>query len=107
MNRIIECVPNFSEGRRPEVVDAIAEAITRQPNIYVLDRHLDRDHNRCDITFAGAPETIAGAAFNAVEAAAQLIDLTSHEGAHPRIGAADVVPFIPIRGVTMEVCVEI
>ncbi len=107
MNRIIECVPNFSEGRRPEVVDAIAAAIQSAGNVYLLDRQMDADHNRAVITFAGPPEAVADAAFRGVEAAAAHIDLTKHQGAHPRIGAADVVPFVPIRGVSLDECVAI
>ena len=107
MNRIVECVPNFSEGRRPEVVDAIATAIASRPGAYLLDRGMDPDHNRSVITFAGTPEAIGDAAFRGVEAAARLIDLTKHQGVHPRVGAADVVPFVPIRGVTLDECVAI
>ena len=107
MNRIVECVPNFSEGRRSEVVDAIAAAITSVPDVYLLDREMDADHNRSVITVAGTPEAIAAAAFLGVQAAARLIDLTAHQGAHPRVGAADVIPFIPIRGATIDDCVAI
>lgn len=107
MNRIVECVPNFSEGRRPEVVDAIVEAITSVPNVYLLDRQMDADHNRMVITMAGPPEWIGRAAVCAVEVATQRIDLTKHTGEHPRIGATDVVPFVPIRGVTLDECVQI
>jgi len=107
MNRIVECVPNFSEGRRPEVVDAIVRAITSVSNVYLLGREMDADHNRAVITIAGAPESIGEAAFRGVEAAMKHIDLTRHQGEHPRIGAADVVPFIPIRGVSLAECVEI
>jgi glutamate formiminotransferase / formiminotetrahydrofolate cyclodeaminase len=107
MNRIVECVPNFSEGRRPEVVDAIVQAITSVGDIYLLGREMDADHNRAVITIAGFPESIGEAAFRGVEAAARHIDLTRHSGEHPRIGAADVVPFVPIRGVSLAECVEI
>ena len=107
MNRIVECVPNFSEGRRPEVVDAIVDAITSVSNVYLLGREMDRDHNRAVITVAGPPESIGQAAVRGVEAAVRHIDLTKHQGEHPRIGAADVVPFVPIRGVTLDDCVEI
>ena len=107
MNRIVECVPNFSEGRRPEVVDAIVAAIISVPNIYLLDREMDADHNRAVITIVGPPESVGQAAIRGVEAATKRIDLTKHTGEHPRIGATDVVPFIPIRGVTLEECVEI
>jgi glutamate formiminotransferase len=107
MNQIVECVPNFSEGRRPEVIDAIVEAITSVAHVYVLGREMDGDHNRAVITIAGAPERIGEAALRAVEAAMKHIDLTRHRGEHPRIGAADVVPFVPIRGVSLAECVEI
>ena len=103
--RIIECIPNFSEGRRPEVIDAIETAIVEAPGILLLDRHLDADHNRSVVTFAGPPEAIAQAAFSSIKVAAELIDLDHHQGEHPRIGASDVVPFVPISGVTMAECV--
>ena len=107
MNRIVECVPNFSEGRRPEVVDAIVAAVTSVANVYLLDREMDADHNRAVITIVGPPESIGEAAVRGVEAAMQRIDLTGHTGEHPRLGATDVVPFVPIRGVTLEECVQI
>lgn len=107
MNRIVECVPNFSEGRRPEVVDAILAAVTSVPNIYLLDREMDADHNRAVLTIVGPPESIGQAVVRGVEAATKLIDLTKHTGGHPRIGATDVVPFVPIRGVTLDECVQI
>ena len=107
MQKIVECVPNFSEGRRPEVVDAIVKAITSVENVYLLDHEMDADHNRAVITIVGPPETIGEAALRGVEAAAKHIDLTKHTGAHPRMGATDVVPFIPIRGVTLDECVMI
>src|SRR5262245_14632715 len=107
MNQIVECVPNFSEGRRPEVVDAIVQAIMSAGNVYLLGREMDADHNRAVITIAGSPESIGEAAFRGVEAAMRHIDLTQHRGEHPRLGAADVIPFVPIRGVTLADCVEI
>ena len=107
MNRIVECVPNFSEGRRPEVVDAIVKAITSVDNVYLLDREMDANHNRAVITFVGPPEFVGHAAVRGVGVAMAHIDLTTHRGEHPRIGATDVVPFVPIRGVTLEECVEI
>jgi glutamate formiminotransferase/formiminotetrahydrofolate cyclodeaminase len=106
-NPLIECVPNFSEARRPEVVEAIFEAIKSVSGVRVLDRHSDTDHNRTVITFVGPPEAAEQAAFRGIAKAAELIDLNQHSGEHPRIGAADVVPFVPISGVTMEDCVEI
>ncbi|HEX4998107.1 MAG TPA: glutamate formimidoyltransferase [Terriglobia bacterium] len=107
MKRIVECVPNFSEGRRPEVIDVIVAAMTAGRDVYLLDRQMDPDHNRAVITIAGAPESIGEAVIRGVETAAARIDLTRHQGGHPRIGAADVIPFIPLRGVSIEECVEI
>src|SRR5262245_12262018 len=107
MNRIVECVPNFSEGRRPEVVDAIVRAITSVSNVYLLGREMDTDHNRAVITIAGAPESIGEAAFRGVEAAMKHIDLTRHQGEHPRIGAADVVAFILIPVASLDDSVAI
>jgi glutamate formiminotransferase len=107
MRKIVECVPNFSEGRRKEVIDQIAEAIAAVPNAYVLDVQSDADHNRTVVTFAGEPEVVEEAAFRGIEKAAELIDMNRHQGEHPRLGAADVVPFVPIENVTMEDCVAI
>jgi glutamate formiminotransferase / formiminotetrahydrofolate cyclodeaminase len=104
---LVECVPNFSEARRPEVVDSIREAIGAVPNVRILDQHSDLDHNRTVITFAGSPEAVEEAAFRGIARAAELINLDQHHGEHPRIGATDVVPFIPLSGVSMEACVEI
>jgi glutamate formiminotransferase len=101
---LVECVPNFSEGRDPAKVDAIIEAM-KIPGVYLLDREMDSDHNRSVITLVGEREAIQEAAIRGVGKAAELIDLTQHQGAHPRMGAADVVPFIPIDGVTIEDCV--
>jgi len=101
---LVECVPNFSEGRDKAKVDAIVEAM-KMPGVYLLDREMDADHNRCVITLVGEREAIQEAAIRGVGKAAELIDLTQHQGAHPRMGAADVVPFIPIDGVTIEDCV--
>jgi len=101
---LVECVPNFSEGRDPAKVDAIVEAM-KLPGVYLLDREMDSDHNRCVITLAGEREAIQEAVIRGVGKAAELIDLTQHQGAHPRMGATDVVPFIPIDGVTLEDCV--
>lgn len=97
-------MPNFSEGRDPAVVDAIVEAM-RIPGVSLLDREMDSDHNRCVITLVGDRESIQEAVLRGVGKAAELIDLTRHQGAHPRMGAADVIPFIPIDGVTLEDCV--
>jgi glutamate formiminotransferase/formiminotetrahydrofolate cyclodeaminase len=105
MKRLIECVPNFSEGRDPTRVDAIVAAMREVPGVFLLDRESDADHNRSVITLAGEPEAVAEAALRGVGRAAELIDLTRHTGAHPRLGATDVVPFVPIEGVTIEDCV--
>ncbi len=106
MSTLVECVPNFSEGRDKSKVDAIVEAM-KVEGVYLLDREMDPDHNRCVITLVGDREAIAEAAIRGVGKAAELVDLTKHQGAHPRMGAADVVPFIPIEGVTLEDCVAI
>src|SRR6201985_1612724 len=104
MQTLVECVPNFSEGRDKSKVDAIVDAM-KVPGVYLLDREMDADHNRCVITLVGEREPIQEAAIRAVGKTAELIDLNKHQGAHPRMGAADVVPFIPIDGVTVEDCV--
>ncbi|HTW81766.1 MAG TPA: glutamate formimidoyltransferase [Terracidiphilus sp.] len=103
-NTIVECVPNFSEGRDAAKVDAIVDAM-KLPGVVVLDREMDADHNRSVITIAGEREAVEEAAIRGVGKAAELIDLNHHQGAHPRLGAADVVPFIPISGVTLDDCV--
>lgn len=104
MSTLVECVPNFSEGRDQAKVDAIVEAM-KMDGVFLLDREMDADHNRCVITLAGEREPIQEAAIRGVGKAAELIDLNHHQGAHPRMGAADVVPFIPVDGVTIEDCV--
>src|SRR6201992_2898651 len=101
---LVECVPNFSEGRNKAVVDEIIDAM-KMDGVYLLDREMDADHNRCVITLVGDRTNIQEAAIRGVGKAAELIDLTKHAGAHPRMGAADVIPFIPIDGVTIEDCV--
>src|SRR6202043_1815904 len=105
MKRLVECVPNFSEGRDAFKMDAIVSAMREVPGVYLLDRESDRDHNRSVVTLAGEPEAVAEAALRGVGKAAELIDLTRHSGAHPRMGATDVVPFIPIEGLAIEDCV--
>src|SRR5271169_4595875 len=106
MPALVECVPNFSEGRDKSKVDAILEAM-KIDGVYLLDRESDADHNRSVITLVGDPVNVAEAAIRGVGRAAELIDLTKHTGAHPRLGATDVVPFIPIEGVTIEDCVAL
>ena len=107
MKRLVECVPNFSEGREAAKVDAIVAAMRDVPGVYVLDRQMDADHNRSVVTLAGEPDAVREAAVRGVGIAAELIDLTRQTGAHPRVGATDVVPFIPIEGVTIEDCVAL
>ncbi len=107
MTEIIECVPNFSEGRRAEVVDAIATAIASVAGVVVLDKEMDANHNRCVITFIGNRTAVAEAAFAGARKAVELIDMNHHHGEHPRIGALDVLPFVPISGVSMDDCVAI
>ena len=104
---LVECVPNFSEGRKPEVIEEIAQAIRSVRGAVVLDRHIDSDHNRSVITFVSDPATIVDAAVRAVGAAAKLIDLRNHVGEHPRIGATDVLPFVPVSGVTIDDCIRL
>jgi glutamate formiminotransferase / formiminotetrahydrofolate cyclodeaminase len=104
MSTLVECVPNFSEGRDKAKVEAIVEAM-KIDGVYLLDREMDSDHNRCVITLVGNREAVQEAAIRGVGKASELIDLNHHQGAHPRMGAADVVPFIPIEGVTLEDCV--
>ncbi len=107
MRALVECVPNFSEGRRPETVGRIAAAIQAVETACVLDTHIDPDHNRSVITFVAAPERVVAAAVQAVKRAAELIDMRTHAGEHPRLGATDVLPFVPISGVTMDDCVRL
>lgn len=104
-NSLVECIANYSEARRPEVVKAIRQAIITVPEVSMLDQHSDLDHNRTVLTFVGPPDQVEEAAFRSIAKAAELIDLDQHTGEHPRIGATDVVPFVPIRGVSMADCV--
>jgi glutamate formiminotransferase len=107
MKRLIECVPNFSEGRDAAKVEALVDAMRAVDGVAILDRERDADHNRCVITLAGEPDPVAEAALRGVGKALELIDLTKHTGAHPRLGAADVIPFIPVDGVTLDDCVAL
>ena len=104
---LIECVPNFSEGRRPEVLDAIVAAIAAVPGAFVLDASRDASHHRSVVTFVAPPDVVVSAAFAAIREARERIDLRQHRGVHPRIGAADVVPFVPLGGATMRDCVAL
>ena len=105
--KIIECIPNFSDARRPEVIEAIIEAVGKVAGVRVLDHHSDMDHNRTVLTFIGDPAGVEEAAYQGIVKASELIDLNHHSGEHPRMGATDVVPFVPISDVTMQECVEI
>ncbi|HXM34013.1 MAG TPA: glutamate formimidoyltransferase [Pyrinomonadaceae bacterium] len=107
MNQIVECVPNFSEGRHSETIKQLVEAVESVDEAFVLGSHVDTDHNRSVITFVASPENVVDAALQAVATAADLIDLRQHTGVHPRIGATDVLPFVPVRGVTMDQCVAL
>jgi len=104
---LVECVPNFSEGRKAETIDKIARAIESIDGVVVLNRHIDVDHNRSVITFVSEPRVIVDAAVKAVATATALIDLQAHRGVHPRIGATDVLPFVPVSGVTMNDCIAL
>jgi glutamate formiminotransferase len=104
---IIEAVPNFSEGRDPVLVAGIGRAVSSVPGAYLLDTTSDQDHNRSVLTFAGHPEAVANAAFAAVQEAVGRIDIGHHSGVHPRIGAADVLPLVPVQGVTLAECAEL
>ncbi|MCK4353322.1 glutamate formimidoyltransferase [candidate division WOR-3 bacterium] len=107
MAKLVECIPNFSEGRNNKVIDQIVSEITGIPGVKLTDRQMNVDHNRAVITFVGPPEACKQAAFNACKKASELIDLRKHKGEHPRMGATDVIPFVPISDVTTEECVEI
>lgn len=107
MSQIIECIPNFSEGCRIEVIDEIVQSIEQVEGVRVLHRTSDEDHNRSVITFVGDINTVGEAAFQAIYTASQLIDMKQHTGVHPRIGAADVIPFVPLENATMEDCIQI
>jgi len=105
--QLIECVPNFSEGRRKDVIEAIVEPFKKQKGCYLFDYRADEDHNRLVVSLAGEPQPICDAVLEASKIAMQHIDMNTHQGAHPRIGAIDVIPFTPISNITMEECVEL
>lgn len=107
MKQIVQCVPNISEGRNKEIVETVVNSVREIPNVKVLDWSSDADHNRSVITFIGSPDGVENAAVAVCQKAAELIDMTVHSGGHPRMGATDVVPFIPIQGITMDECVEL
>jgi len=107
MRKIVECIPNFSEGRDTEIIDRIVSAIKAVPGAVLLDRESDADHNRSVVTFVAPPDRVVDAAIAGASKAAELIDLNRHSGEHPRMGATDVIPFVPISGVTMDDCVQL
>jgi glutamate formiminotransferase/formiminotetrahydrofolate cyclodeaminase len=107
MARIVECVPNFSEGRNIRIINAIAGAISAVPGVKFISAEPDKDYNRTVVTFVGEPEAVVEGAFLGTKKAAEMIDMSQHHGEHPRIGATDVVPFVPVSGVTMEDCVRL
>jgi glutamate formiminotransferase/glutamate formiminotransferase/formiminotetrahydrofolate cyclodeaminase len=107
VDRIVECVPNFSEGRNQTTVRALVHAVESVPGVCLLDQTMDRDHHRSVLSFAGEPDAVAEAAFRAIRVATDLIDLRKHKGIHPRVGATDVVPFVPLRGATMQDCIHL
>src|ERR671921_1701052 len=107
MERIVECVPNFSEGRKAEVVARLVEAVEAVEGALVLGTHVDADHNRSVVTFVAPPERVVEAAVRVVARAAEVIDLSQHAGQHPRMGACDVLPFIPVRGLSVDECVAL
>src|SRR6185295_10636497 len=104
VDRIVECVPNFSEGRNQTTVRALVNAVESVPGVWLLDHTMDRDHHRSVLSFAGEPDAVVEAAFRTIRVATDLIDLRKHKGVHPRVGATDVVPFVPLRGTTMQDC---
>lgn len=106
MQKLVECVPNFSEGRRPEVVEMIVDAL-RRPGVSVLDVERDADHNRSVVTLVGEPDAVLEAVWQGIATAARLIDLDQHQGAHPRLGATDVVPFVPLHSMPMAECITL
>src|SRR5438552_9793656 len=106
MRTLVECVPNLSEGRDAAKVEAIIQALLAGPDVYLLDQEMDADHNRSVITLVGTREQIGKAALRGIGRDAELIDLNQHRGAHPRLGATDVVPFVPVSEVTLRDCVR-
>lgn len=107
MTPLVQCVPNFSEGRRPEVLEALVDAVRRTPNVRLADWSADPDHNRMVLTFVGPPAPVRAAALAAAGVAVARIDVGSHRGVHPRLGALDVLPFVPLLGLTLADCAEL
>jgi glutamate formiminotransferase len=106
-NALVVCVPNFSEGRRADMIDAICDALASVPGVRLVYRQADAEHNRLDTTIVGSPEAVRASALAGATAAVELIDMTTHSGGHPRMGAVDVIPFVPLRGISMEEVVEL
>lgn len=107
MARLIQCVPNFSEGRNKDIIESIVKEIREVEGVKLLDYSMDKDHNRTVVTFIGEPENVVEAAFRCAKKASELIDMRIHKGEHPRMGATDVIPLIPISDVTMDECIEL
>ncbi|MBI5266452.1 MAG: glutamate formimidoyltransferase, partial [candidate division Zixibacteria bacterium] len=107
MSKLVECVPNFSEGRRPEVIESICAAITSVAGVALLDREMDADHNRAVVTFVCHPSVAVEAAFRGYQKAAELIDMRTHRGEHPRMGACDVCPFVPLSEMTIDDAIKL
>ena len=107
MNQVVECIPNFSEGRNTDVIRALVDIARSVSGVALLDETMDPDHHRAVLTLAGRPYAVAEVAFQMARVASRLIDLRGHHGQHPRIGATDVMPFVPIRGVSMLECVQL
>ncbi|HLG32993.1 MAG TPA: hypothetical protein VI362_08110, partial [Ignavibacteriaceae bacterium] len=106
-DKLIECVPNFSEGQRPEIIKQITDEIEKVEGAKLLDVDPGYDMNRTVVTFIGTPEAVMQAAFNSIKKASELIDMSRHKGSHPRMGATDVCPFVPVNGITTEECIEL
>ena len=106
MAKVVECIPNFSEGRNPSIINEIAEAVKATPGVMLLDFSSDTSHNRTVVTFAGSPEGVLEAAFKCAKIAVEKIDLTKHTGEHPRMGAVDVIPFVPLKEITTDECIQ-
>lgn len=107
MQKIVECVPNFSEGRDLKIINSIFDAAKSVKNVKVFELEYNKDHNRCLFTIVGTPEDVMDSVYESIKVATNLIDMNKHVGEHPRIGATDVVPFVPVSGVTMDECVEL
>src|SRR3972149_5417185 len=107
MNKIIECVPNFSEGRNSKIIKAIFDAAKTVRSVKVFELESDKDHNRCLFTIVGDPESVLSSVYESIKSATKLINMEKHTGEHPRIGATDVVPFVPVSGITMKECVDL